>query len=197
MVTMLLTTLGSALACITIAETLISANYRSARETFYAADAGIERAMTDLRLLGDWSAALVPPAGNATSTFDDGAGAPRAPDGATLDLARLTTRRQAESDVRYGGSGPNSPSWRLFAHASLSRLVPAGSALSLAYVIVWVADDPAELDGDSSRDSNGVLLLRAEAFGTAGAWRAVEATVARPSPAASGSIRVAAWRQVR
>jgi hypothetical protein len=60
----------------------------------------------------------------------------------------------------------------------------------LAYVVVWVADDTAERDGDPSRDANGVLLLHAQAFGPRGARKSVDATVMRPRP---GSIAVSSW----
>jgi hypothetical protein len=42
-----------------------------------------------------------------------------------------------------------------------------------------VADDPSETDGDPTRDSNGVLSLRVEAYGTAGSRKVLEVTVAR------------------
>jgi hypothetical protein len=195
MVTTLLTMVGAVLALTTVTETLISANYRTARGTLYAAEGGLERAMADLRGIADWSVVLTPPPANMVSGFDDGAAAPRGPDGTTLDLARLTASRQADSDARYG-PGPNSPMWRLFAHADLSRLHPADIPPAMAYVTVWVADDPAEQDGDPSRDSNGVLMLRAEAFGPLAARSIVEATVKRPAGAVR-AVSVVAWRHIR
>lgn len=194
MVTALLTTLGAALAFLMATETVISANYRSASEALYAADAGVERAMADLRAT-DWTGVLAPPPANVMSGFDDAAMSPVDPSGAPLDLTRLTAALQGQSDARYG-VGPDSPGWRLFAHADLTRLMPAASISTPAYVVVWVADDAEDGDGNPSRDSNGVLMLRAESFGIAGAHRIVEATVARPGGVAS-AIRLASWREIR
>ena len=50
----------------------------------------------------------------------------RLADGTILDLARLTTERQADSNVFYPNT-PDRPEWRLFAHASLERMI-AGDA---------------------------------------------------------------------
>jgi hypothetical protein len=54
------------------------------------------------------------------------------------------------------------------------------------YVVVMVADDPSETDGDPLTDGNtgtnpgsGVLSIRAEALGPHGAHRVIEATMAR------------------
>ena len=178
---------GAALTFLTTAETAISANHRIGHQVRYAAEAGIQRAMADLRGLADWSAAP----GQAVSGFVDGTLRPRGPDGTPLDLTAVSQVWQAESDGRYGRASPDPdrPVWRLFAHDSLSRL--AGTAeLGLAYVAVWVADDAAERDGDPSRDSNGVLLLHALAFGPRGARKAIDATVLQPRP---GSIAVSSW----
>src|SRR5216110_564154 len=55
--------------------------------------------------------------------------------GVALNLAQLTSRRQAESDALYPNS-PNRPIWHLFAHAPLNRIVPGVDAAS-PYVVVW------------------------------------------------------------
>jgi hypothetical protein len=47
------------------------------------------------------------------------------------------------------------------------------------YVSIWVADDPSEDDDNPLFDSNGVLTMRAEAFGPGGVRKVVEVTVAR------------------
>ena len=44
---------------------------------------------------------------------------------------------------------------------------------------MWVSDDPAEGDGNPLNDTNGVLTVRAQAFGPFNTRRLVEATVAR------------------
>ncbi len=200
MVMALLTTLAAALTFLVVTDTAISANYRAGQETLYAADAGIERALADVRQLSDWSDMLLPPPAHATSGFVDGEVTPRAPDGRVLDLAQLTSARQAESDAAFGGS-PDRPQWRLFAHAPVSDLVSNGSISTPAYVVVWVADDVEDGDGDPSHDANGVVIMRAEAFGSSGARRAVDARAGLGAgdagiSSANGLLQVS-WREVR
>jgi hypothetical protein len=208
MITALLGTLGGVLVVLVAAETHISASHRDALEALYVADAGIERAIGDLRMFSDWR--LVPgasPAG-APSDFRDGAAAPRLLDGTILDLGRLTVGRQADSNAVYPAA-PDRPVWRLFAHAPIGRLMPDGAIRSPAYVVVWIADDVDDGDGDPLRDSNGVLVVRAEAFGLRGLRRRIEATVARGgSPGGAGSdpdgvesvqrteVRMICWREM-
>ena len=123
MITALLGMLGGALVVLAATETLISANHRDGLEASYAADAGIERAIGDLRTLPAWQTVPGTAAGTATPDFRDGASAPALSDGTILDLARLTLERQADSNAVYP-AGPDRPIWRLFAHAPLSWLLP-------------------------------------------------------------------------
>ena len=69
MAMMLMLVLGTALTMMTITETTIAAHYREGIEVLYAADAGIELAVSDLRSMPDWSGAL---RGGTTSTIADG-----------------------------------------------------------------------------------------------------------------------------
>jgi len=46
---------------------------------------------------------------------------------------------------------------------------------------VWIADDPAETDGNPAADVNGTLTLHAEAIGPSGTRKVIEVTVARTS----------------
>ena len=146
-------------------------------------------------------------AGTATPDFRDGASAPALSDGTILDLARLTLERQADSNALYP-AGPDRPMWRLFAHAPISWLLPGGVIQSPTYVVLWIADDVYDRDGDPLRDSNGVLVLRAEAFGVHGVRRRIEATVAREGtdaasdPVGDGGarrteVRMICWREVQ
>jgi len=73
---------------------------------------------------------------------------------------------------------------------------------SKAYVVVWVSDDPLETDGDplvdgdettGSNPGKGILQVRAQAYGPAGAARIIEMTIRR---AAMGN-RVLSWREIR
>ena len=65
-------------------------------------------------------------------------------------------------------------------------MIPTASINSPFYVVVMVADDPSENDGDPLKDGTaadnlgkGVIALRAEAFGPFGAHKVIELTVAR------------------
>src|SRR6185295_7455772 len=58
---------------------------------------------------------------------------------------------------------------------------------SAFYVVLMVADDPSEDDGLPLQDGllegnpgQGVIALRAEAFGPRGAHKTIEATISRP-----------------
>ena len=87
------------------------------------------------------------------------------------------------------------PLWRLFGHASLNRII-AEARPALPYVVVWVADDPDDRDGDPARDSNDILIVRSCAFGVRGARRTVEATIFRES-ALDGAAAGGVTRSVR
>jgi len=188
--------LAAALVALTTSETLISASFRHGREASYGAEAALERALHDLATMPDWSPALTAPPANLTSGFDDGAAVPRAPDGRTLDLAALTAERQRESDQRDGPAvfGADSPQWRLFAHAPLSALLAAPGLDLPLYLVVWVADDESDGDGDPAVDRNGRILVWAVAFGAGGARHSVEARVGRTD---GGELEMLAWTDPR
>ena len=189
----LLAGLGAIVITVANIETLIAAAHRRTLETSCAADAAFERALRDLDVLPDWNAVLAPYPSNAQSTFVDGLTHPRTPDGRTLDLQALTMQRQAESEVRAGPAvfGPDAPQWRLFAHAGFASILPAGAPAPPAYLVVWVADDGLDGDGDPSRDANGRVLVFAEAWGAAGTRRVVQGVASRP---ADGILRVLSRR---
>lgn len=197
---LLIGAIAAALVTLTTTETLIAASYRHAQEASYGAEAALERGLHDLATMPDWSPALSAPPANVTSGFDDGEVAPRAPDGRTLDLVRLTAERQRASDEHDGPAvfGADSPRWRLYAHASVRALLvspEAAPALNLPlYLVVWVADDESDGDGDPAIDSNGRILVCAMAFGAGGARRSTEARVARTG---DGDLRLLAWRDAR
>ena len=206
MVITVLTALSAAVVLVTTAESRAAANHEAAQQALYAADAALEQTISDLRA-ADWRTL---PAGLVSAHLWDGAVAPRAPDGSTLNLTRLKTMRQAESDSVYGASS-NSPRWSLFAHGPFSALAPAAVVMPSVYLLVWMADDGDESDGDPERDSNNLVLVRAEAFAASGARRAIDATLSRQTGPAAGSpapssglppvlrgeVRVLSWREVR
>ncbi len=73
----------------------------------------------------------------------------------------------------------NKPRWRLYAFGALEDLFPGIVVNDTNYVAVWVSDDPSDNDGDPLRDTNGLVTLRAQAFGRFNTQRVVEATVTR------------------
>lgn len=197
---LLMSALGMALMLNSQTEILIGANYRDSVEGAYVADAGIERVMQDVLTIADWNQILSSPDGvraGVTSGFIDSTYTPTLPDGRTIDLTRATnmincgkTTMCSEADMnavtRERPWGPNNPRYRLFAWGPVNDLIPTATLNSPYYVAVWIADDPSENDDnplmDGVADTNygrGVLALRAEAFGPAGAHRIVEATIAR------------------
>lgn len=89
--------------------------------------------------------------------------------------------------------GSNNPAWAFAGLLMAGPGQPIDTDVPLA-VVVWVGDDPSETDGDARSDGTAVpsnpvqpgpgrnrLLLRAEAFGPAGAHGAAVVTVARPA----------------
>jgi len=179
MAMMLMTALATALMLTTITETRIASSYGAGIEAFYAADAGIERAIDDLRTIPDWSALA---AKAATSTFVDGPpGGPRTLwDGTTLDLGEETRM------VREGDGSP----WRLFAYGALADMLP-GRLKSRAYVVVWVGDSPDA----PFRPGEEALKLLAQAYGPQGARRSLQVVLARKPINDSKGILVVSWRE--
>jgi type II secretory pathway pseudopilin PulG len=205
MVTMMLGTLSAALVLVVMGNSLASANQGSGQQALYAADAALEEAISELRGM-DW---LTLPSGSVSAQLADGSQMPNAPGGRVLDLARLAAERQADSDGIFAAAADR-PVWHLFGHAPFANLTPGGTVVPPAYLLVWVADEGDETDGDPERDSNLLLLVRAEAFGASGAHRSVEATVALqtgtgaalPGPVPGDpapvrrEVRVLSWREM-
>ena len=206
MVITLLAALSAAVVLVTMMESRAAGNHEAAQFCLYAADAALEQTISELRA-ADWR--LLP--GNLVSAHLRNTGAPpRAPDGSTLDLARLTMTLQAESDEVFALNADR-PRWHLFAHAAFSALVPSGVVMPPVYLLVWMADDGDESDGDPERDSNDRVLVRAEALAASGARRSIEATLSRetgpapasgepaggPPPVLRQDVRILSWREVR
>src|SRR5262245_5376489 len=211
MITLLMSTLAVAVIMTTTVETRIASQFQRAQAGLYATDAVVERSLDDLLRVANWNELLD---GSARSSFVDGPpGGTRAlADGSTIDLAatlNLANCRKngpcseadmdAVSDDRPWGA--NNPRWKLFAYGRLSDLLAQGEVESLFYGVVMVGDDPAEIDGDPTLDGrwgnpgSGILALRGEAFGPAGAHRVVELMVTRAQPEIA--ITVLSWREVR
>jgi hypothetical protein len=161
------TALCLASAMVATGETTISASFALQAELGYAAAAA-----TDVSRVG----ACAPDFVASGAGFSDGTTTPRLSDGTILDLPAESVRRQAESDRRFP-AGPDRPVWRLVAHGPITTVVPAAVPQPSPYVAVWVADDPADGDGDPMRDSDGRFLLLGAAFGRKGTLRLVESGV--------------------
>lgn len=193
MSTLLLTALGMGLVLVTMTESMISANFRDGGEAMYAADAGVERVMQDLLTVPDWNRIL---SGSLQSSFIDGApsGTRTLPDGSTIDLSAATNMMNCgkvstcsiDDMNAWSLERPyktNNARWQLYAYSPLSDIIDTGTIVSPMYVAVWIADDPAETDGDPTTDGGGpgagILMIRAQAFGPSGSRSTIEVTVAR------------------
>ena len=212
--TLIVSAIAAALVLATSTESVIAGNFRAALEARYAADAAAERAVAALMPLVDWDPLL---AGSIAPMFADGppSGERTLADATTIDLsevvslancARLTPCSSADLQrvTAERPWGVNNPVWELWSYGPLSSAVD-GVAASLPYVVVLVADDPAETDGDPlvdgrAEDDNpgaGVLLIRAEAFGLRGAHTGVGLTLARVTLGSEAvQTRVVAWHRL-
>jgi hypothetical protein len=185
--TALLMGLGVSLLLLSAGEATLAARDRDAKSAAYAAHAAATIGVAELRALPSWSgvvaAGVYPELSSTPSRLLDSTLTPLAPWGARLDLRTLTARVQAESDS--AGSPGDPPAWRLFAYAPLSRVIPRAAPDNALYLLIWVADDTADGDGDPSADKNGILVVHAEAAGPDDLRSIVEASVLR-RPAAGG-----------
>jgi hypothetical protein len=173
--TVILSALGLGLVMMTNTEGAIASNYRSGNQTLYAADAAVERVMSDILLASSWSEIV---AGQVKSGFVDDTLTPTLPSNQVINLTTLTSEVQAASDATAPW-GPNNPQWRLFAYGRLSDMGSLNMVNSPEYVVVWVSDDPSEVDGNPSVDTNGVITVLAQAIGPQGSYRTIEVTVAK------------------
>ncbi|MFB3852985.1 MAG: PilX N-terminal domain-containing pilus assembly protein [Vicinamibacterales bacterium] len=202
-VLMLLVLLGAialGVSLIAMTDLMTAANFRENQQAMYLAEAAAARAAADLDRLSDWTPVL---AGAARSSFVDGepGGTRSLASGEEIDLDEIRSLANCGKAACTGVDlvavtaerpwGPNNPTFHLFAYGKVSDLLQTDSAGAF-YLVVMVADDPSETDGDPLRDAagavdpgRGVALIRAEAFGPRGSRRGVEMVVARsggPSP---------------
>jgi hypothetical protein len=196
---------------------LTGANHDESVVLANASESALELAARELAMTVNWNSVLL---GIQASTLVDGPPGPRdvAP-GVAVDLVTLTnqltcgqqllcTDAQVRASTRERPWGENNPRWRLFVHqllppAPMPRLMPA------VYVVVWLADDAAEIDGDPLADGaepeqpgRYIVRARAESFGPRGGRHAIEAELARVCVAEEAGercrpgIRVQSWRTV-
>lgn len=176
----------------------------------HAAESAVSLAVSALAAQIDWTAV---PAGALVSTFVDGPPGLRTVGGATFDLVAETALRTCGrptpcDDVSTESPSPSrpwaarNPRWHLVVHTPLAAVDSGGGAACPCYLVAWVADDPADADGDPLRDApagvdgHGVVLVRGLAVAARGAVAEVEALVAQPcrrSAAPCGGSRVQSW----
>jgi len=160
--TVVLTGLGVALALVGLEESMLAGHDRASRALRLAADSAARLAVSDLTAAPSWTALS-----SLTSRFAETTMRPPSPWGPSeVDLAAETARVQAETDAS-GVPGEAARVWRLLSAGPLARAAP-GSGCGPVYLVVWVADDGADTDGDPEIDSNGILTIRADALGPDG-----------------------------
>jgi hypothetical protein len=218
-ITTLVFTIGVGLSLLVATERMAGGHYRENVRLLYAADAGMELAALHLARTAAWNDVL---AGVIRSPMVDGpAGGGRVlPGGDALDIHAQTNLlncatttpcapAQLTANTRERPWGVNNPLWRPFLHAPLPGLGLAAHP-GPYYLLVWVADDGRESDGDPTVDGGGdpprgrgVVRVRADAFGPRGARRAVEGELVRICRIESAGeicrpgLRVQSWREVR
>jgi hypothetical protein len=195
--------IGGALALSSITESAIAANFRSALEVEYAADAAFDRALPGLAA-ADWNAVL---AGLQVGFTDGPPGAKRLASGVEVNLPAMVNRANCAKDTPCTDAqmdaatsvrpwGANNPRWVLYAYGPLGTPLP-GAGAPCCYGVVLAADDPTELDGmplvdtpDPDAAGHRVIALRVEAIGTSGAHAVREVALS----AREGRFRVLSWR---
>jgi hypothetical protein len=183
--------LTSALILTTAVEMRIAAAFRDDGLAVSAADAAVSRAFIDLRN-ADLNATL----GGGFSPFVDGPSGDRPlPDGTVVNLDRET------SDLRCGKPagcsdvdittpaedrpwGGHNPRWQLYGFGPASAMFPADPSPPAVYLVIWIADDPADDDDpytDAAAGEPGaeVFMVAVSAYGTRGIQRTVEYVVER------------------
>jgi hypothetical protein len=206
------TALGVALA--TSAEPPATSALHDRLRLARAAESAVSLAVASLAAQADWS--LVPRAG-VPSPFTDGAPGLRLVAGQPFDLVPETRQRtcgrvtpcdDATTSMVAPGRpwGPRNPRWRLVVHLPLADVDAVAARACPCYLVAWVADDPADADGDPARDAppgvegHGVLLVRGAAVAGAGTLAEAEALVAQPcrrSNLPCEGSRVQSWGPVR
>jgi len=213
----LLSALGLGLALSSTAARMADHNHEDAITMLNAAESALNLALRDLSTAAEWSLVLD---GTLRGSLVDGtpSGPRTLQGGETIDLTILTNeltcgrptdcsdadRSVATLDRPWG---PNNPKWRAFLHAPLSLPMPLRQRD--LYVVVWVGDDGRESDGNPTVDGGGggghgrhVIRARAEAFGSRGARRAIDAEIARVCQATEAGevcqpgVRLQSWRLV-
>ncbi len=198
MLVLIMAAIGAAMAVASRTETLIAANFRQEREMLYAAEGAVALAVHDVASRADWNVVL---SGGAVSSFTDGAaiGARRLPGGDVVTLCCSAPSLTSEVQGRALGGrswGSDTPLWQIFAWGRAADWLPAGRIDTAIYVVVWIADDQNDGDGNPGVDANGVVLLHGQALGPRGGRQVIDAVVGRQLPAPA-PVRIISWREGR
>jgi len=177
LLTALLSAAGASVMLMSDIDVLAGANRRDAAEVTYAAEAVAEYAVHTLAGQPDWSAALQ---GGAGLIMSGPLAFPPAAGGGLVDLAAQTTEVQRAA---YGSGvwGADTPRWQVFGHGIPGLDLSISGMSPDLYALVWVSDDVTEEDGVATMDGNGMIVVRARAFGRRGSQCDVQIVVARTS----------------
>jgi hypothetical protein len=201
-----LSAVAMSVALLATVETRIARVTEARTQVQVTAAAAIEAAFAELALEPDWDAVL---SGRRVSTLlaedrPSGPG-PIVPGWGPLDLGLLTNRLQRRTEARSVWAA-DTGGWQLYLQGVPWQLI-SGDFISgelvlgepprtVTYAGVWVADDEADGDGRPEQDANGLVVVRAEAFGSGRAHAVVVATVRRRSAAGlpGGGVELISWR---
>jgi hypothetical protein len=195
MVASTMLSLGLGLVAAAATERAMAANVRMGAQALYASEALAEYVAAELMSDASWTPAL---AGARRSAFLEPTSSPVAPWNEPIDLAGLTSRLQQASDIEWPGA--DAPRWQLFAAGSFAALSGSVRAAPI-FMIAWIADDPADNDGDPGFDSDEVLMVRVQGHGPGGLHRTLHLVLRRTDEDDEGPlaarVRVLSWREMR
>ncbi|MGH9309423.1 MAG: hypothetical protein ACRD1U_08625 [Vicinamibacterales bacterium] len=191
-------------------EILVADHYKDSVAALFAADAGLDAAVAELRTLPDWTIVV---SGMRQSAHAQGpfAGRKAVPGGGSVLVCCGTdsaSARLATDTALSPLPARRAVQWRPFLWTAIDALAPRDPA-SRYFVVVWVANDEGDRAGGASNDTNETVLIRSEAIEPRGARRIVEALLGRHPLAGglySGSVTeeerrmrvgILRWREVR
>lgn len=204
LLTLLTSAVVLALAVVVRIEVLVAARHHRATAALHAAEAGVHAALGELRHLPDWTPVVT---GAMQSSQADGAfaGARTVPGAGPIALCcgpGSAAARLASEMALSAVPARRRLAWRPFMWVPFDTLVRRER--TGLFVIVWVANDEEDPGGPSA-ETNGAILIRAEAAGNGGGRRVVEALVARqpagiaapPEPARARRLHLLYQREIR
>jgi hypothetical protein len=156
LLTLILTTALGGMAMVASIERRVAASHRTSLELRLAAKGSLALAAEELGRR-DWGVLL-------RGAGSDGWHQAVSP---AIDIAALTAGISRET-MMAGAHGADTPVWQVFAFTPWRVVTGQPGRGDL---VIWLADDWEERDGDPEVDSNGLILVRAAAFdGPAVAW---------------------------